>query len=116
MLVKLLDYQRRHNVPGKAYVFLNRQKAQYSLSNVTQIMRRVRKKTGLPASVKVHGGRHTFATNALMNGCDLGALMEIMGHKLLTTTQGYLHMTGKIQHLHASMEKAIGGAPKKGPI
>ena len=40
-----------------------------------------------------HVLRHTFATVMLNNDAELGAVKELLGHKRLTTTEIYTHMT-----------------------
>lgn len=107
VVAKLLRWLKAHNPPGTRHVFLNSHGQPWSTRALTKRIDAIRKKVDLPPQVKLHGGRHTFATGAVMNGVELAALMEMMGHGQLATTQRYLHVTDKVDHLQASMDQAV---------
>ncbi|WP_417447220.1 tyrosine-type recombinase/integrase [Kangiella sp.] len=44
-------------------------------------------------NIKLHGLRHTFASHFVMNGGDIYALQKILGHKNITNTQIYAHLS-----------------------
>ncbi len=50
---------------------------------------------GIPVTITPHVMRHTFATNLLSKGVDIRTLQEFLGHKNITATQIYTHVTSK---------------------
>jgi site-specific recombinase XerD len=56
---------------------------------------------GLPANTTPHVMRHTFATDLLNQGVDIRILQELLGHRSITATQIYAHVTNKkLREIH----------------
>lgn len=72
-------------VPGRDGDRLSRQA-------VHRAVKRAARRAGLGDQVSAHWLRHSHASHALDNGCQVHVLREQMGHADLKTTTGYLHL------------------------
>ncbi|MEO1547436.1 MAG: site-specific tyrosine recombinase XerD [Bacteroidota bacterium] len=73
-------------------VFLNRRGKQLTRAMIFTIIKNLAEKIGLKKKVSPHTFRHSFATHLLMNGADLRAIQQMLGHESITTTEVYVHV------------------------
>lgn len=77
------------------------EKMRLSVRSVQRIVEKYVKKARLPVKITPHGLRHTFATDLLMAGADIRSVQEMLGHKNISTTQIYTHVTNKqLREIH----------------
>lgn len=74
-------------------VFLNKLGSRLTTRSVGRLLIKYLRKAGLDARTTPHTLRHSFATHLLDNGADIRGVQELLGHKSLTTTQVYTHVT-----------------------
>lgn len=74
-------------------LFVNRKGGRLSSTWIYLVVRAWARRAGLSRGIHPHTLRHSFATHLLNRGCDLRAVQEMLGHKNLSTTQIYTHLT-----------------------
>ena len=76
-----------------AALFLNRFGKRLTTRSVGRMLEKYLKLAGLDQATSPHTLRHSFATHLLDGGADLRSVQELLGHKSLTTTQIYTHVS-----------------------
>lgn len=74
-------------------VFLNRYGTRLTTRSVGRLLEDHLVRAGLTNAASPHTLRHSFATHLLDRGADLRSVQELLGHRNLTTTQIYTHVT-----------------------
>lgn len=87
-----------------APLFLNKNQGRLTVRSIGRILDKTAKECGLLTPVSPHALRHTFATHMLDAGADLRVVQELLGHKSLSTTQKYTHVS--IDRLMEAYDKA----------
>lgn len=92
-------------------VWLTREGKRMTPERLTEAIGRRVKDAGIEWPLTAHKLRHAFATSMLEAGCDLFALMKMLGHSDLGTTQIYLHMAPeRARQLHGQCDPTVARA------
>lgn len=79
-----------------------------TMRSVQRIVEKYAKRAKLTTKITPHGLRHSFATDLLSNGADLRAIQELLGHKNVSTTQIYTHITNpQLKEIHNKFHRKI---------
>lgn len=86
---------------GDKALFLNRFGTRLTTRSVGRLLEEHLLRAGLADAASPHTLRHSFATHLLDRGADLRSVQELLGHRNLTTTQMYTHVTReRIDHIY----------------
>jgi site-specific recombinase XerD len=99
--VKLLEELRHYytTCQPQTYLFpssyIRKKEQPLSYTAVRMIYAKARKKAGITNGAGTHTLRHSFATHLLEAGYDIRRIQVLLGHRRLSTTMIYLHVSRK---------------------
>jgi integrase/recombinase XerC len=85
-------------------LFLSRKGTRLTTRSVGRLLEKYLAEAGLDRRTSPHTLRHSFATHMLDRGADIRSVQELLGHRSLSTTQIYTHVT--TTRLRESYQKA----------
>lgn len=107
--IKYLNERKDHYKPlfihhkGKIEITSNGEKMRLTPRSIQRLIKKYAHKMKIPVDVTPHVMRHSFATDLLIAGADMRSVQEMLGHKNISTTQIYTHVTNKqLKNVHES--------------
>jgi site-specific recombinase XerD len=92
----LAQYRLVRDSAGKRKgFFISRRGKRMGRGAIYQRVRLHAQNAGIRKRVSPHRLRHTFATHLVRAGVDIVTVRDLLGHRLITSTQIYLHMTAE---------------------
>lgn len=97
MLLQLRLYYKKYR--PKIYLFNGAYSTKpISIRTIQSIFHKAKQRANIKKAASVHTLRHCFATHLIESGVSIAKVQLLLGHKRVTTTSRYLHLSTK--HLH----------------
>lgn len=78
---------------AQAALFLNKNGTRLTTRSIGRLLAKYLARAGLDPRATPHTLRHSFATHLLDRGADIRSVQELLGHRSLSNTQIYTHVT-----------------------
>jgi site-specific recombinase XerD len=102
-IVAYLTHERPALEHSEEYLFVNYRNGQLTSRSIQRIIQMFRPFLSLERHITPHKIRHSFATHMLNQGADLRVVQELLGHKTLSSTEKYTHVS--LEDLHRMCKK-----------
>ena len=93
---KIIDYvenEREKVVSQDEHLFVSNRNVRLSSRAIQRTLEEFRRFLKIKRPITPHKIRHTFATHLLNQGVDLRLVQELLGHRSLSSTEKYTHVT-----------------------
>jgi site-specific recombinase XerD len=105
--VRLLNELRAYwmQYRPETWLFPNRSGSQMAPSSIQHVYYQAKEKAAIETGHGIHSLRHSFATHLLEAGTELPDISRLLGHRSLSTTGKYLHVTNRqIQGIQSPLD------------
>ena len=92
-IIEYLEKERPRILNRKEKIFLNYKNGPLTSRSIQRIFEMFRKFLKIDKQITPHKVRHSFATHMLNKGVDLRVIQELLGHKTLSSTEKYTHVS-----------------------
>ncbi|WP_428830123.1 tyrosine-type recombinase/integrase [Cereibacter changlensis] len=93
----------RRKTARAAFVFASAKQPGEPIGKIDHQWTLIRWRAGLPADIRLHDLRHTYASHAIMQGESLTITGKLLGHSDPASTERYAHLDG--EYLAAAAER-----------
>lgn len=112
LLTLIREYYKKYR--PKVWLFESTEGVKYTPQAIRKKFHLAFNKTGIDKKATVHTLRHTFATHMLENGEDVRKIQKLLGHKNISTTEIYTHISSQaIKNLKSPLDSLITEKEKK---
>ncbi len=94
-LLKTLEEYWRTYRPGQWIFFGQTKTKPIPVDTAQQIYYTAKRKAGVKRGKGIHTLRHSFATHLLENGTRTHIIQQMLGHRSITTTAKYIHISNE---------------------
>lgn len=88
-----INKERGGSLDPETHLFLNNRQEKLTTRSIQRMFIMFRKLLKIDKPLTPHKMRHSFATHLLNQGADLRAVQELLGHKTLSSTEKYTHVS-----------------------
>ncbi|MBS0586062.1 MAG: tyrosine recombinase XerC [Verrucomicrobia bacterium] len=95
---RYLDGKKHRKQKESRAIFLSSRGTRITSRSIDRLCEQYKKELGIALPITPHVFRHSIATHLLENGMDLRLIQEILGHKSLSSTTIYTHVSHRLKH------------------
>lgn len=106
-----INTERQELLKGRTseYLFLSNRIDKLDERMVRYIIDKIIKTSSIKMNISPHTLRHTFATHLLNEGCDIRSVQTMLGHKNISTTEIYTHVSDEmLRHVYLTSHPRSG--------